>query len=160
MTTYQPMPIPDTPGRRATRRGLRVAAAILGLGLTGLAGVAADSLRCTLVQARLSHAVEAAALAGGRVFIDEQRNGHIHNFFAGAFPAAFLGSQATHLAVHDDRNTGTLVVRASTLVPMPFRGAFGSNDVTVEAHAVVRRPTRLADASMAVTRKMGIPGAP
>ncbi|WP_245593351.1 pilus assembly protein TadG-related protein [Azospirillum halopraeferens] len=108
------------------------------------AGLGFDAARGYIVEARLSRALDAAALAGGRVHVDEQRDGHVRKFFDAAFPAGYLGSSPAPLTIFEDRATGVLVVRTSTRVNALFRRMLGLGDLTVEARSVIRR-TRGSD---------------
>lgn len=105
-------------------------------------GIGAEAIRGVVVQARLARAVDEAALAGGRVMHDSQRDGHVRRFFEQAFPAGFLGAQAAPLEIDADMEQGILSVHAQATVEATFLRLIGVNDVTVEAEALVRRPTR------------------
>ena len=110
-----------------------------------LAGLGADTMRGYMVQARLSRAVDAAALAGGRVLYDEQRNSHINGFFDAAFPPGFLGAAPVRLEVDVDTATGTLRVSGAATMNRYFHGLLGYGNQTLEAVSVVRRPSRTAE---------------
>ncbi len=132
------------PVPRHRRAGI-AAAALLALPLVAAVGLTFDALRGLAVQARLEHAVDAAALAGGRVFIDEQRDGHIRSFFQAAFTHAHAGVETGPLRIEDDAAAGRLVVTGTATVRSPFLTALGLGGIglgvrTVEARAVVRRP--------------------
>ena len=63
-----------------------VGAAIIPL--IGALGLATDTARGYLVKARLSQALDAAALAGGKVYFSTQRDADIKKYFAANFPSA------------------------------------------------------------------------
>lgn len=133
------MPSPAPHGQR------RIALGIVLLGLLPLAagiGMGAETVRSIVVQARLARAVDEAALAGGRVMHDSQRDGHVRRFFEQAFPAGFLGARPAPLDIAADNEHGTLSVHASATVHATFLRLIGYSDMTVEAEALVRRPTR------------------
>src|SRR5215467_15781609 len=65
-----------------------VGAAIIPL--IGALGLATDTARGYLVKARLSQALDAAALAGGKVYFSTQRDADIKKYFAANFPSASL----------------------------------------------------------------------
>ncbi|WP_207459878.1 pilus assembly protein TadG-related protein [Azospirillum sp. SYSU D00513] len=124
-----------TGGRRL---GLIVALAV-GLPLAGAVGYAVDQVRGYAVQAKLSQAVDSAALAGGRVMFDDQRDGHIKTFFEAAFPKGFLGCDRAALSIAEDPGTGTLTVSGKARVEAMFLGLFGFDDLIVEARSIIRR---------------------
>ncbi len=136
---YRPLPYGGHEGRRTGRRfalvlGLLLAApAILGAGCT------LDAVRGYAVRARLAQAVDSAALAGGRVMFDTQRDGHIRSFFDKAFPNGFLGAHADPLTIAEDAAAGTLTVSGRASLNAMFLRLFGNGDVTVEARSIVRR---------------------
>ncbi|MBP2311004.1 pilus assembly protein TadG-related protein [Azospirillum soli] len=139
---YHPHPFGHHEERRASRKALLALAFALGLPLVVGVGYTVDTVRGYAVQARLSQAVDAAALAGGRVMFDNQRDGHIRTFFATAFPSGFLGSRTDPLAISDDPRAGTLTVSGRATVRGVFLRLLGGGDLTVEAQSVVRRATR------------------
>ncbi|MGQ9367330.1 pilus assembly protein TadG-related protein [Azospirillum sp. ST 5-10] len=125
-------------GGRSRRIGVTLAI-LVALPLACCLGLGVDAMRGYLVEARLSRALDAAALAGGRVHVDEQRDGHVRTFFKAAFPDGFLGADPAPLTIAEDRENGTLIVRATARVHAVFRRLLGFDDLTVEARSVVRR---------------------
>lgn len=133
-------------GRDGRRRKLTgVMTALVLAPLLGATGYGFDVARGAIVQSRLSHAVDAAALAGGRVFFDTQRDGHINKFFDTAFPRDYLGSHSGPLEIAVDPAAGTLTVGGRATVRGTFLRLFGMGDLTVQATSVVHRPVRGAD---------------
>lgn len=139
MSMYHPCPL-GQPARRSPVR--RVALLLMLVPLVGAIGYGADAMRSHMVQARLARAVDEAALAGGRVLFDNQRDGHIRKFFETAFPAGFLGAEPAPLAIADNPADGTLTVRGSAVVHSGLLRLFGFQDFTLEARSVVRRASR------------------
>ncbi len=136
---YRPLPYGGHEGRRTGRRvALFLFLALIAPIIVGV-GCTVDTLRGYAVQARLSQAVDAAALAGGRVMFDTQRDGHIRSFFDKAFPNGFLGAQAAPLTIADDVDAGTLTVSGSASLNALFLRLFGNGNVKVEARSIVRR---------------------
>lgn len=136
---YHPCPIGRHEVRRSGRKTTLALTIALAVPLTAGLGYSVDTVRGFAVQARLSKAVDAAALAGGRVMFDDQRDGHIRTFFEDAFPKGFLGTAPPSLAIADDPRSGTLTVSGRTTVQAVFLRLVGKGDLTVEAHSVVRR---------------------
>lgn len=89
---YHPYALQHRQERRSGRRLALALIVALGLPLAVGAGYTLETVRGYAVQARLAQAVDAAALAGGRVMFDDQRDGHIRTFFDNAFSKSFLGA--------------------------------------------------------------------
>ena len=136
---YRPLPYGGHEGRRTGRRYVFVVALALAAPAILGAGCTLDALRGYAVRARLAQAVDSAALAGGRVMFDTQRDGHIRSFFDKAFPNGFLGAHADALTIAEDAAAGTLTVSGRASLNAMFLRLFGNGDVTVEARSIVRR---------------------
>lgn len=134
---YHPYPLRQPVTRRTGRKTVIALIVALGLPMAVGVGYTVDAVRGFAVQARLSQAVDAAALAGGRVMFDEQRDGHIRTFFESSFPDGFLGSNVGPLAISEDPRAGTLKVSGRATVKTLFMRLLGGGDVTVEAESVV-----------------------
>ena len=139
---YHPYALQHRQERRSGRRLVLALAAALGLPLAVGAGYTMETVRGYAVQARLAQAVDAAALAGGRVMFDDQRDGHIRSFFDNAFSKSFLGAHAATLRIEDDSQNGVLTVHGRATVKSLFTRILGGNDLVVEAQSVVRRGVR------------------
>lgn len=151
MTMYYPGPYGQPMPRRSARRIAIAVGLLTALALTGAAAAGIDAVRGYMVQARLTRAVDEAALAGGRILFEDQRHGHIRKFFDSAFPPGFLGAEAAPLAIADDPQSGTLTVRGTAKVQATFLRLLGYGDMVVEARSVVRRSVR--GESAATTRR-------
>lgn len=146
MVMLYPFPQPQYANERGASH--RLIAIFMFLLLTAslfMCGFGIDVARGYMVQARLSRAVDAAALAGGRVFFDEQRDSHVSRFFNAAFPDDYLGASSSPLQVSVDREGGTLTVSASATIKRHFHELFGWGGQTLEAVSRVHRPSRNAD---------------
>lgn len=148
MSMYYPCPL-GQPARPSMARRAGIAALLLMLlPLLGGVGYGIDMVRGYMVQARLTRAVDEAALAGGRVLFDNQRDGHIRKFFETAFPSGFLGAEAAPLAIADNPSDGTLMVRGTAIMHSGLFNLLGFADFTLEARSVVRRASRSGDATV------------
>ena len=76
--------------RRDQRGNVAVIVGAAIIPLVGALGLATDTARGYLVKARLSQALDAAALAGGKVYFSTQRDADIKKYFAANFPSASL----------------------------------------------------------------------
>lgn len=63
--------------------------------LVASVGLATDAARGYMVKARLSQALDAAALAGGRVMFSPDRDSDIVMYFNSNFPDGFMGAAVT-----------------------------------------------------------------
>jgi len=148
MSLYYPCPLGQPVRPSMARRAGTALLLLLLVPLLAGVGYGVDRVRGYMVQARLTRAVDEAALAGGRVLFDNQRDGHIRKFFETAFPAGFLGAEPAPLAIADNPSDGTLMVRGTATVRSGLFKALGFTDFTLEARSVVRRASRTGDATV------------
>ncbi|GIX17475.1 MAG: hypothetical protein KatS3mg119_1661 [Rhodothalassiaceae bacterium] len=105
-------------------------------------GAAADIARGYLFRSELSSALDAAALAGGRVFNSPTRDEDIQRFFDANFPAGFLGATLSPLEITVTSEPGKpdrLTVSASGTVPTLFMKLAGIDSFSVAASAEITR---------------------
>ncbi|MEO3433468.1 VWA domain-containing protein [Inquilinus sp. CAU 1745] len=137
------------------RAGAAALVAAMIIPLVGFVGLSIDTARGYYVKARLSQALDAAALAGGRVFFDDDRYDDIEKFFDANIPQGFMGAEITlgpvPPAQPDDRS---LTVSASAVLDTTFMRVLGIDTVTVAASSTVER----ADRGMELVLVMDITG--
>ena len=75
---------------RDRRGGVFMLLGFMLIPLLAMLGLALDSSRAYLAKARLSQAVDAAALAGGRSFHEDYRDEDVQRYFDVNFPSAFM----------------------------------------------------------------------
>ena len=136
----QPLRFANPDERRPSRKLKYAILAILAVPVICGIGCGGDALRGMAVEARLSKAVNYAALAGSRVMFDHQRDSHIRSFFNASFPEGYLGSTDAMLAIADDERTGTLTVRGRAIMNSLFLGLLQDEEITFEASSEVRLP--------------------
>ncbi len=106
--------------------------------------LAIDLGRGYLLKSKLSYAIDAAGLAGGRAFDSDIREDDIAMFFAANFPDEYLGAQLTgsgpSVTINDTDNT--ITIEAEATMPTHFMGIAGVDTVTVAARTVVQREMR------------------
>lgn len=119
--------------------------------LIGMVGLAIDSGRGYGVKAKLSAAVDAAAIAAARGLTvgddDAERlanaQASAQKFFNGNFPNNYLGSTPTSLnttAVHKEDGYWQVNVSATANMPTTFMRVLGQNEINVSARGeVIRR---------------------
>lgn len=118
--------------------------------LTGAVGLATDTARGYLVKARLSQALDAAALAGGRAMFSADRDADIRMFFDANFPAGFLGAAVTGPSIEVDADSEVLTLQASASVPTTFLRVLGKHSFSVRAATEVTRQTQLLDVVLSI----------
>ncbi len=155
---------------RDRRGGVAIFAAAAIIPLLGALGLATDVSRAYLVKSRLQDAVDAAALAGGKVITSSTRDADIQAYFTANFPVGFMqavdantGAAAPALVISDNHTqtaaATTVTVSASARIPTTFMRILGFADVTVSATATATRAMAGLDVVLAmdVSGSMGQP---
>ncbi|MDH3660223.1 MAG: pilus assembly protein [Alphaproteobacteria bacterium] len=135
--------------RRRFRSGLLrdqrgAVAMIIGLAtipLFAALGLAIDSARGYMLQSKLSYAVDAAGLAGGRAFDTELREDDILMFFEANFPPGYMDAELVGGApvVTFDDEANTITIEAAATIPTRLMNIAGIPEFTVSARAVIQR---------------------
>jgi len=135
--------------RRDFLRGEKGAVAIyFGLSaivFIGVAGLAVDAARGYLVKARLSEAIDAAALAGGKALQtanDPQNNkvrGDALAFFKANFPNGAMGATVNDPTINITNNNTIVHVESNAVIPTTMMRVLGFNNMTMVASASVSR---------------------
>jgi len=105
-------------------------------------GLASDVARGFVLRTELASALDAAALAGGRVFNADNRDEVIQNYFDANFPDDFLGAEVGELeieAISDPDEPDRLKVSASAEMPTLFMRIAGFDNFDVGTAAEVTR---------------------
>ncbi len=127
------------PGNRGA---VAVIVAALIIPLVGITGLAVDTARGYLLKARLSQALDAAALAGGRVYFQPQRDADIQMYFDANFPAGYMDADLEPLQISADVDEGTLSLSISAELQTTFMRVVGIDDMQVSAASTVKRADR------------------
>lgn len=127
---------------RDRRGGVFILFGVMVIPLLAMVGLALDSSRAYLTKARLSQAVDAAALAGGRSFHEDYRDADVRRYFEVNFPSNFMTADLEPLSITFDDEEGTVTVAASASVPTTFMRLLNIDQVPVSASAVVNGLTR------------------
>ena len=137
------------PFARALRRlghdqkgAMAIFLAVMLVPLVGFVGISIDTARAYFLKARLYQALDAAALAGGRVFFEEDRNQDIEDFFAANLSDGFMGATLSPLSIDADQGEGSIEVVASATMDTSFLHLLGQPTITVSARTVVQRADR------------------
>ena len=104
-------------------------------------GVAVDGARGYLLQSKLSYAIDAAGLAGGRAFDTELREEDILMFFEANFPAGYMDSIIVggEPSIVFDEGNNTITIEASAITPTHLMNIAGIPEITVSARTVIQR---------------------
>ncbi len=122
-------------------------AAIMGLAIIPLfavVGLAIDTGRGYMLKSKLSYAIDAAGLAGGRAFDTDLREEDIEMFFEANFPTGYMNSELLpdHPVVTFDDANNRVTIEASATLPTAFMGVVGVQEITVSARTVIQRELR------------------
>jgi len=130
--------------------------------ILGVVGIATDISRAYIVKSRLSSALDAAALAGGKSFYDEDRTQQIRKYFDSNYPAGFFGSTVNGPTEMDangnalppnhvyDPNETVLRLTASANLPTTFMALFNHDSLDVGTASEVSREVVLMDVVLAM----------
>ncbi len=135
---------------RDRRGSVALFVAVTIIPLIGFVGLATDAARGYLVKSRLSYALDAAGLAGGRVMFSDTRDEDIVMYFNANFPPGYLGAtvDGPYFQATDDGDV--LTVEASATVPTTFMRLLGYETITVAAATEVTRETELLEVVLAI----------
>ena len=117
---------------------------IVGLAIIPLfavIGLSIDAGRGYMLKSKLSYAIDAAGLAGGRAFDTDLRETDIAMFFEANFPTGYMGAvlDPGHPAVTFDDEENTITIEARATIPTRFMSVAGVHDLSVSARTVIRR---------------------
>jgi len=135
---------------REKRGGVIIFLGLAIIPLIGAVGLAVDSARGYLVKQRLSQAVDAAALAAGRVIGSDDLSGDIHKYFDANFPAGYAGADAAAPTFTVDEDDEMVTVAASVTMPTSFMRVLGVPEFNISATAEVRRGTEPMDIVLSI----------
>ena len=139
----------NTPGARRFLLNERGSVAIyFGLSaivFVGVAGLAIDAARGYLIKARLSEAIDAAALAGGKALQNDTDNTHtvvtndVLAFFNANFPNGSMGANVAVPTIVIDSNSTSVTVSSNARIPTTLMSVLGYNNMLMAASAQVAR---------------------
>jgi Flp pilus assembly protein TadG len=111
----------------------------------GVAGLAVDAARGYLVKARLSEAIDAAALAGGKALQSTSNSDSTKvkadalAFFNANFPNGAMGATVASPQIVIGNNSTDVKVSSSAVIPTTLMSVLGFQNMTMTAAATVRR---------------------
>lgn len=122
---------------RDQRGAIAIFVAVAIIPLIAFVGLAVDTTRGYLVKSRLNQALDAAALAGGRVFASPTRDDDIRMYFKANFPDGFMNAVTTPLVITPDNVNKTLTVTAQATMPTSFMRLVNIDTINVGSTAQV-----------------------
>lgn len=120
------------------------------ISMVGAVGLATDAARGYMVKARLSQALDSAALAGGREIFSPTRDADIQMFFDANFPPGYLGATVTGPTIQVSPDNETLTLTASAKIDTTFMNVLGFSDLNVSSSTEVTRETTYLDVVLAI----------
>lgn len=130
------------------RGGVAVFIAIGIFAITGAVGLATDAARGYLVKARLSQALDAAALAGGRVMSSPDRDADIVMYFNANFPPGYLGAVPSGPTIGVDPDGKILTLTASAVLPTTLMRILGFETMNIASATEVTIESRNLEVSL------------
>ena len=127
-----------------------VTVALGAVPLIGFVGIGTDTARGYLVKSRLSSALDAAALAGGRSFFLPTRDEDITIFFNANFPPGYMGATVSGPQITVDEDAETIYLSASAQVATSFMHLFGYDHINVSTDVEVTRQMQALDVVLAI----------
>lgn len=118
--------------------------------LVGSLGLAIDTTRGYLVKSRLSQALDAAALAGGRVIFSADRDADIRMYFDANFPPGYMGTTVTGPTIAVDAESEKVTLAASARLNTTFLRVLGIETMNVRAETEVTRQTQMLDVVLSI----------
>jgi Flp pilus assembly protein TadG len=116
--------------------------------LIAIVGVSIDAGRGYLVKSRLSSAVDAAALAGGRIYGSAFRDADIQKYFDSNFPDNYMNAVVEPLAIVTNDTSRTLVVSTRATIPTTFMRLLGFETLSASAQAEATLESKSVEVSL------------
>ncbi|MGE5536975.1 MAG: VWA domain-containing protein [Gemmatimonas sp.] len=125
---------------RRCRRGAVSALVALSMApLVTTIGLAVDTARGYLVKSRLSQAIDAAGLAGGRIMSSANRDADIRMYFNANFPAGFMGATVTDPVITPSADGNSITLSATASVPTTFLKVAHIDTMSVASSTQIER---------------------
>jgi Flp pilus assembly protein TadG len=143
---------------RDRRGGIATFMAAAIVPLIAFAGLAIDTSRGYLMKARLSSALDSAALAGGRAMHDPAlRDEMVTRFFNANFPANYMGATITGPTITIDSVNNTITLDASAEMAATLMQVLGVDTMSVGGNTEVKLSSRNVEVSLVLdyTGSMG-----
>lgn len=124
--------------------------ALAAVPMVGFVGMGTDAARAYLVKSRMSSALDAAALAGGRKFFSPGRDADINMFFNANYPAGYMNATISGPHISVDELDERLTLTASANIPTTLMRVLGFDQLTVSAETEITRQMQALDVVIAI----------
>ena len=118
--------------------------------LIGAVAIATDAARGYMVKARLSQALDAAALAGGRNMFSPTRDDEIRMYFNSNFPQDFMGATVVGPNIDVSADYEIVTLTASASIDTTFMRVLGFEKLDVSGATEVTRQIQQLDVVLAM----------
>jgi len=118
--------------------------------LIGFIGIGTDAARAYMVKSRLSSALDAAGLAGGKAFFSPTRDQDIDMFFNVNFPPGYMDATISGPLVTVDTENETITLSASATIPTTFMRLIGHDTIVISSDTEVTRQIEMLDVVLAI----------
>lgn len=124
--------------------------ALAAVPMVAFVGMGTDTARAYLVKSRMSSALDAAGLAGGRRFFSPNRDAEIEMFFRGNFPSGYMNATVSGPHIVVDELAERLTLSASAQIPTTLMKVIGFDQLTVSAATEITRQMQALDVVIAM----------
>ncbi len=124
--------------------------ALAAVPMVAFVGMGTDTARAYLVKSRMSSALDAAGLAGGRRFFSPTRDAEIEMFFRGNFPAGYMNATVSGPHIDVDELAERLALTAEAEIPTTLMKVIGFDKLTVSAATEITRQMQALDVVIAM----------
>lgn len=136
---------------RGQRGSVAAWAAFMIIPLLGFIGLGLDTARGYMVRARLSQALDSAALAAGKFAYDSTKaTAEANKMFKANFPTGYMDATVTGPTLTFNSTLDTVTVDGSAVLPTYFVHLIGFDTFTVSASTEVTRKTVYMDVIVSV----------
>ena len=133
---------PQAPPSARAAGNIATMAALMSVPVIGAAGLSVDGIRVYMLHDRMMSALDAAALAGGRVLSTANVEADVRMYFDANIPADYLGATVGTPKVTVGANDETLTLSASATLPTTFARVLGVDTIPVTVTNRIRRTVR------------------
>jgi len=118
--------------------------------MVAFVGMGTDTARAYLVKSRMSSALDAAGLAGGRHFFSPTRDAEIEMFFNANFPPGYMNATVSGPHIVVDELAERLTLTAEAQIPTTLMKVLGFDSLTVTAETEITRQMQALDVVIAM----------
>lgn len=118
--------------------------------LVTVVAIGVDVSRAYIVKSKLSSALDAAALAGGRAFYLAHRDDDINMLFTANYPDGYLNSTLSNLIITVNNDEETIYLHRESTIETTFMRLVGIDTITVASEAEIHRRKTALDLVIAM----------